>query len=533
MIKYKKAFINGLIHTVNPQQPTAEAVITVLNKILFVGSNEEAKRIVDSDTEVYDLKGKLMLPGFTDGHVHTIMGGKFLQSVDLSKAGSTDEFKILLRDYISNNRKKWVTEGNWNHQNWEKNDLPRKEWIDDFSVDTPVFVSRMDYHMALANTKALELAGVTKDTQDPPGGEIVRDPETGEPTGILKDKAMDFVFDVIPVPSDKELETAIDAAMDHAKKFGVTSIHDITYKNHFRALQNADYKNKLTARIYSRLPIDNCEGLIKNEIIHAFGNDKLKIGSMKAFADGSLGSSTAWFFNTYSDNPESCGLPMDIMTDGRFEKWAIECDKNKLQLSVHAIGDRAISEVLDVFEKIVKVNPEWDRRFRIEHAQHMAAKDFERCRKLGVIVSAQPYHLFDDGGWAVNKIGMDRMSRTLAFKSFMDAGVRMTFGSDWSVAPLNPMTGIYAALTRKTIDGGYPDGLVPEEKISLEEAIECYTINGAYAAFEEKRLGSIEPGKLADLVVLTDNLFEISADKIKNVQAEMTIFDGEIIYSIH
>lgn len=532
MLKYKKAFINGDIYTVNQNQPRAEAVLTVMNKIQFVGANEEVKNFIDNNTEVYDLKGKLMLPGFTDGHLHTIMGGQFLQSVDLSNAKSTGEFKELLREYISINKNEWVTEGNWNHQNWEINSLPRKEWIDEFSKDTPVFVSRMDYHMALANSKALALAGITKDTQDPPGGEIVRDTDSGEPTGILKDKAMDYVYNVIPTPTDEEFEKAIDVAMNHAKKYGVTSIHDITYKNHFRALQNAAKNNKLTARIYSRLPIDHCEEMIKNEFMYSFGSDKLKIGSMKAFADGSLGSSTAWFFDPYSDNAESCGLPMDIMTDGRFEKWALKCDKNKLQLSVHAIGDRAISEVLDVFEKIEEVNPSWDRRFRIEHAQHMAKDDFARCRKLKVIISAQPYHLYDDGGWAIDKIGVDRMNRTFAFKSFIDAGVTITFGSDWSVAPLNPMTGIYAALTRKTLNGSYPDGLIPEEKITLEEAIKCYTINGAYAAFEENNLGSIEAGKYADMVVLTQNIFDIGHEQIKDVQAEMTIFDGELIYTI-
>jgi predicted amidohydrolase YtcJ len=254
---------------------------------------------------------------------------------------------------------------------------------------------------------------------------------------------------------------------------------------------------------------------------------------MKAFADGSLGSSTAWFFDPYTDKPDSYGLPMDIMTDGSLEKWAIECDKNKLQLSVHAIGDRAISEVLDVFEKIISVNPVWDRRFRIEHAQHMSKDDFERCRKLGVIVSAQPYHLYDDGGWAVDKIGVDRMKRTFAFKSFIDAGVTMTFGSDWSVAPLNPMTGIYAALTRETSDGKYPDGLIPEEKITIEDAIKCYTINGAYAAYNEHKLGSIEAGKFADMVVLSENILDIPARQIIDVQADMTIFDGEIIYIHH
>jgi predicted amidohydrolase YtcJ len=222
---------------------------------------------------------------------------------------------------------------------------------------------------------------------------------------------------------------------------------------------------------------------------------------------------------------------MDIMSDGRFEKWAMECDKNKLQLSVHAIGDRAISEVLDVFEKIINVNPEWDRRFRIEHAQHMAEKDFERCRKLGVIVSAQPYHLYDDGGWAVGNIGTDRMKRTFAFNSFIKSGVTVTFGSDWSVAPLNPMTGIWAALTRETSDGKYPGGLIPEEKITIEDAIRCYTINGAYAAFEENNLGTIETGKFADMVVLSKNIFDIPVDQIKDVRSDMTIFDGEVIYT--
>ncbi|PKL89810.1 MAG: amidohydrolase [Ignavibacteriae bacterium HGW-Ignavibacteriae-2] len=530
MIK-RTAYINGKVFTVDENKKWAEAVVTYGDKIIFVGNNIDARKFINEDTKVIDLNNRLMLPGFIDSHAHIIMGGEFLLSVDLSQAKSANEFILLLKNHIVQKRGKWIKGGNWNHQNWDIKDLPSKEWIDEFSIDTPVFVSRADYHMALANSCALKLAGITKDTPDPVGGLIERSKLTGEPTGILKDKAMELVYNVIPDLSEEENEASITAAMNLAKSYGVTSIHDICYKNHFRALQNADNKGYLTCRVYARLPIDLHQHLIEAEIQKNFGSDKLKIGSVKAFADGALGASTAYFFEPYEDDNKNFGLAMDILIDGRLKEWMLQCDKHKLQLSVHAIGDRAISEILDIVEEMNKQNPKWDRRFRIEHAQHMRQSDFKRCAELNVIVSVQPYHLFDDGSWIVDKIGQERMLTTYAFNSFVKNNVKMCFGSDWSVATLNPLKGIYAAVTRHTCDNNNPDGLIPDEKITVEEAIKCYTINAAYSAFSEDKLGSICVGKFADMVVINRNIFEIDPNEIKGTEVDLTVFNGEIIFS--
>ncbi len=530
MKSFKKAFLNGQIFTVNPKEPWAEAILVFGNKIGFVGSTEKAKEYLDSTTEVIDLQGNLVLPGFIDSHAHIVLGGFYLMSVDLSEAKSKAEFVNILSKYICENKNEWITGGNWNHQNWTEKSLPRKEWIDEFSSGTPVFIMRMDYHMALANSLALKLAGITKNTPNPPGGFIERDKETGEPTGILKDKAMELVQKVIPEPTEERYADAIDSAMKEAAKFGVTSIHDITYQNHFTALQKAEKENRLTSRVYTRLPIEKYKALLDSEVQYNFGSDKLKIGSLKAFADGALGSSTAYFFDPYSDDPENYGLPMEILQTGELERMAIESDKNKLQLSIHAIGDRAISEVVDIAEKVEAVNPKWDRRFRIEHAQHMHDKDFLRMKKLNVIVSAQPYHLYADGDWMIEKIGFDRMKNTYAFKKFLRNDVKLCFGSDWPVVTLNPVKGIYAAVTRHTAKNENSGGLFPEEKLTVEEAVKAYTIDAAYAAFQENTLGSIEIGKLADFVVLSKNIFQINKEDIKNIEILMSVVDGQIIF---
>ncbi|MCU7525791.1 MAG: amidohydrolase [Ignavibacteria bacterium] len=526
----QKAFINGKVYTVNEKQPYAEAVITRNNRIFFAGSTEEAKHFITPETEVIDLKGKLMLPGFIDNHVHFISGGFYKLGVDLRHAKSTDEFKTMLKDYVSTNGGRWVTGGDWDHEAWEKNDLPVKEWIDSFTPNTPVLVSRFDGHMALANSYALKLAGITKDTPSPEGGLIVKDKATGEPTGILKDNAMSLVFAVIPEPGEEEYDRALKAALNEAKKNGFTSVQDITYSNDLKTYQKFEKEGSLTCRIYTRLPIADCDNLIGSGIRYNFGSEKLKIGSLKAFADGSLGSSTALFFEPYAQDTSTTGLAMDYVTDGRLKSWALKSDKAGLQLSIHAIGDKANSLILDIFEEVVKANPKWDRRFRIEHAQHVRPEDVKRFKEMNVIASVQPYHLIDDGCWAEKRIGKERLRNTYPFRSFIDNGVKVCFGSDWSVAPLDPIMGIYAAVTRSTLDGKHPEGWIPEEKISVEEAIKCYTINNAYASFEEDIKGSIEAGKLADLVVLSEDILSVDPAKIKDVKVDMTIFDGDIIY---
>ncbi len=526
----KKAFINGKVYTVNEQQPLAEAVFIEGNIIKFVGSTEEVKRLIDASTEVIDLQGKLMLPGFIDDHVHFTSGGFYLQGIDLRVAKSTAEFKEILKKYAEKRKGKWITGGNWDHEAWEIKDLPTKEMIDEFTKNTPVFVDRFDGHMALANSYALKLAKITKDTPSPEGGLIVKDPKTGEPTGILKDNAMQLVYSIIPPSSKEENYKAALTALNHAKELGVTSVQDITYSQDLDVYKKLEKEGKLTCRIYTRMPIADYKKLVKNKIKVGSGTDKLRHGSLKAFADGSLGSSTAWFFEPYHQDTTTSGLAMDIVSDGSLRQWSLDADKNGLQLSVHAIGDKANNYMLNLFQEIVSYNPKWDRRFRLEHAQHVRFEDIPRFAELGVIASVQPYHCIDDGVWAEKRIGPERIKYTYPFRTFLDNKVMLCFGSDWTVAPLNPLLGIYAAVTRRTLDDKNPEGWIPEQKISVEEAIMAYTINNAYASFEEKIKGSIEVGKLADFTVLDQDILTIDPVKIKDVKVEMTVFDGKVIY---
>jgi predicted amidohydrolase YtcJ len=526
----KTAFINGKIYTVNEQQPLAQAVFVEGNKITMVGSNEQVKNLIDSETKIIDLQGKLMLPGFIDDHVHFINGGNYLLGIDLRPANSTTEFKNILKEYASKNSGKWITGGYWDHEKWEKKDLPTKEMIDEVVPDQPVFVERLDGHMGVANSYVLKLAGITKDTENPDGGLIVKDPKTGEPTGVLKDNAMNYVYNIIPAATFNENYDAVIAALNEAKKLGITSVQDITFDDALEVYKKLEEEGKLTCRIYTRMPISEYKHLVEKNIRVGFGNDLIKMGSLKAFADGSLGSSTAWFFDKYNQDTTTYGLPMDIITDGKMEKWCTDADLNHLQISVHAIGDHANSYMLDLFAKIENENPKWDRRFRIEHAQHVRFQDIPRFAELGVIASVQPYHCIDDGVWAEKRIGPERIKYTYPFKSFLEAGVKLCFGTDWYVAPLNPLLGLYAAVTRRTLDEKNPDGWIPEQKISIEDAIKCYTINSAYAGFEENIKGSIEVGKLADLIVLSDDILTIDPIKIKDVKVEITMFDGKLIY---
>ncbi len=419
--KMKTAFINGKIYTVNQQQPIAEAVVVEDNKIAFVGSNEEAEKFIDTSTKVIDLNGKLMLPGFNDSHLHFTSGGYYLLGINLRKAKSKEEFVSILKDYVKNREVssssgtdrtspelgRWVTGGRWDHESWKVKKVPTRELIDNFTATTPVFVSRIDGHMGLANSKALELAGITKDTPNPDGGLIMKDPNTGEPTGILKDNAMDLVFDIIP---EKSLEDNIEAAnrsFEEARKFGITSVQEMTEPGELEAYEKIKMDGNLTCRIYSILPIDKYMELINENIKILSGDEYIRRGGLKGYADGSLGAKTAWFFEQY-ENDTTYGLPMDIILNGKLSKWAFDADKNYLQLCVHAIGDKANNYMLNLYEAIEKDNSNWDRRFRIEHAQHLIPGDVKRFKEIDVIASVQPYHAIDDGVWVRNRIGEER-----------------------------------------------------------------------------------------------------------------------------
>jgi predicted amidohydrolase YtcJ len=523
---------NAKVWTVDKTHPTAQAVAVLGDRIVAVGSNADIDVWRGHDTKVIDAGGKLLLPGFNDAHVHFVSGGLQLESVQLNDATSKQEFVRRIAAQAKKTPKgEWIQGGDWDETKWSPLSLPTKELIDAVTPDNPVFVSRYDGHSALANSTALRLAGITSQTPDPPGGVIIRDAQ-GNPTGDLKDAATDIVFKVIPPLSHEQRLRAVRRAMEYAASLGVTSVQnmDPDYADiaaYAELLQNGE----LTTRIYAAPLIDQVDDQVKIGIRHAFGGPFLRIGAVKAFADGSLGSRTAYFFEPFSDEPGNRGLlgeemqPLSLMRDRM-----MKADAAGLQICTHAIGDQAISIILDLYADIVKAHGEMDRRLRIEHAQHMAAKDFDRFAQLNVIASVQPYHAIDDGRWAEGYIGHDRASRTYAFRTFLNHWVHLAFGTDWDVAPLNPIWTVYAAVTRSTLDGKNPNGWFPDQKLTVAEAIEAYTMGSAYAEFQENVKGSITPGKLADMVVLSDDIFSIDPAKIRDVKVLKTIVGGKVVW---
>lgn len=525
-------FLNGVIWTVNPDQPRAEAVAVEGEKILEVGSSEDIQAFIGEETEVVDLKGMLLLPGFVDSHTHFLDGGFAMSRIQLREAISREDFIARTeRKAKELGEGEWILDGDWDHQQFDPPELPRKEWIDGVTSQNPVCVNRHDGHMVLANSVALKLAGITRDTPSPDGGEIMRDSVSGEPTGILKDAAIDLLSQHIPEPSFDERMRAAETALNHAREKGVTSIHDMAYVSNFEVYQELLKKNRLSARLTVYIQITDIDRLVNQDIPPSMDEDFLKIAGLKGFVDGSLGSSTALFFEPYSDNPEKRGILYSQMyPEGIMEERVLKADKAGLQMAIHAIGDKANHIILDIFEKAIQENGPRERRWRIEHAQHLLSEDIQRMGRLQIIASVQPYHAIDDGRWAEKKIGTKRCRTTYAFHSLMESGAILACGSDWTVAPLDPLTGIYAAVTRRTLDGKNPGGWFPEQKISLEDVIRGYTINGAYTEFLETMKGSIEKGKWADLVVLDQNLFDISEEKIPETRVMMTVLNGGIIF---
>lgn len=520
------------VWTVDKSRPTAEAVAVLGERIVAVGTSEEVASWQGPQTRVIDAGGKLLLPGFNDAHVHFVTGGMQLDSVDLKDADSQEEFARRIGERAQATPPgEWVLGGDWDHERWSPAELPTRELIDAVTPKTPVFVNRYDGHMALANSVALRLARVTAKTPDPPGGTIVRDAQ-GNPTGVLKDAAMEYVQKVIPPLTREQRTKVVKRALAHAASLGVTSVQDMNPEYADIAVYSElAEKGELTTRIYAAPLEPQWNDQAKIGIRRGFGSSYLRMGALKGYADGSLGSTTAYFFEPYDDAPRSRGLlssemrPLPAMR-GRMMK----ADEAGLQLCIHAIGDQGISMILDLFRDVAGAHGERDRRFRIEHAQHMAAKDFERFAKLHVIASMQPYHAIDDGRWAEKRIGPERIKRTYAFRSMLDHGVRLAFGSDWNVAPLSPMLGIYAAVTRATLDGKNPQGWVPEQKISGAEAVEAYTMGSAYAEFQEREKGSITPGKLADFVILSGDIFQMRPEAIRDVTVALTVVGGRVVY---
>ncbi len=524
--------VNANVRTMDAGRPSAEAVAVYGGRVAAVGASDEIRRLAGPRTRVVDARGALVLPGFNDAHVHFLSGGFQLSSVDLRDSATPREFAERIRRFAERLPKgRWVTGGDWDHERWPGSPLPTKELIDAFTPDRAVFVNRLDGHMALANSYALKLAGVTRETPDPPGGLIVRDPKTGEPTGILKDAAQSFVWKVFPEPSFDEKLEAARAATEHAAAHGVTSVQDMSAGNDVGVYQTLLDRGELKTRIYAVSPLPDWERLGRVGVRRAFGGDMLRIGGLKGFADGSLGSTTALLFEPYLDAPNTSGLPGDEMfPEGAMLKRVEAADAAGLQVMIHAIGDKANDSILTIYERVAREHGERDRRFRIEHAQHLRAQDIPRFGRDRVVASMQPYHCIDDGRWAEKRIGPARAKTTYAFRSLLDTGAVLAFGSDWTVAPLDPVLGIYAAVTRRTLDGKNPGGWTPEQKITVEEAVRAYTTGSAYAEFAENVKGSITPGKLADLIVLSQDIFRVDPVEIENVRVTMTITGGRVVY---
>lgn len=525
--------LNADIRTQYPQQPQAQALAISGGRIAAVGDEPTVRSWIGPQTQVIDAGGRLLLPGFNDAHVHFLSGGTQLSNVQLRDARTPAELTGRLQAFAAQlPAGQWITGGDWDHENWPGAELPRREWVDAVTPQHPILISRLDLHMALANSVALKIAGITRETPSPEGGLIVRDEQTGEPTGLLKDAAMSLVSRHIPPASFADRLSAARAATDHAASLGVTSVQDMSGSSDVPVYRELQRRGQLKTRIYAFAPLPRWQQSAAAGLTAAAGDDWLREGGLKGFADGSLGSTTALFFEPYEDDANNTGLPGDEMfPDGAMAERVRAADQAGLQVAVHAIGDRANDQMLSIFEQAARLNGPRDRRFRIEHAQHLRPVDMPRFAAAGVIASMQPYHCADDGRWALKRIGPHRAAGTYAFRSLLDQRAVLAFGSDWNVAPLDPLLGIAAAVTRQTLDGAHPDGWVPEQKISVAEAVHAYTVGSATAEFTEHVKGQLAEGMLADFVLLSQNIYAIAPTEIQHTQVVLTVVDGQVMYT--
>jgi len=519
---------NAHIWTGNSIQPYADAIAVNKDTIIFVGDSVGIKKFISNSTQIIDAQGATVTPGFIDAHVHFIDGGSNLASVQLRDANTKILFLQRIKDFANTiPAGDWILGGDWDQTLWG-GEMPDRSWLDSITPNNPVFINRLDGHMVVANSLALKAANINAATKDITGGEIARD-NKGNLTGILKDNAQDLVYKVIPTSPDAVLDKALDAAMNYVASKGVTSVHSMGTWSDVATYKRAQKSNRLKTRIYANVPLRTWQQLRDEVAKNGHGDAWLHIGGLKGFVDGALGSHTAMMMQPLLDKPNLKGLyitPLDSLY-----YFTSQADKAGLQVMVHAIGDEAIHQQLNIYERVEKENGTRDRRFRIEHAQHIAPSDISRFASLNVIASMQPYQIIDDGRWAEKLLGHKRSETTYAIRSLVDTKAIIAGGSDWPVSPPTPLEGIYGAVTRRTLDEKQPNGWIPEQKISVEEALRCYTYNAAFAEFEETHKGTLQVGKLADIVILDADIFKIAPEKIRDMHVVKTIVGGKIIYS--
>lgn len=534
-------FLNGVVYTVDEARPRAEAVAVRGERIVAVGSNAEIRKLVAGDTQVIDLAGRFLMPGFNDAHVHMASAGETLMTIDLRNVSTLAEMQQRIRARLDRFPPgEWVSGGNWDHTLWREKRWPNRHDLDVVSRLHPMIFSRVDGHSAIANSKALELAGITRASKDPPGGAIDRDPKAGEPTGILKENALALISSKIPPRTLDQRKRALELALAEAARNGVTSLQDnsvwegsssqgTSSWDNFLAFAELKKEGKLSARVTEWLPfLASVDELKRMQAEGGTTDPWLRTGALKGMVDGSGGSHTAAMLEPFSDEPGNRGI-LRIPAE-ELRQMVVARDKEGFQIALHAIGDRANRLSLDVFEAARKANGARDARHRIEHAQFVAPADFDRFKQLDVIASMQPSHVLTDMRWAGAELGPERSKGAYAWNAMLKHGARLAFGTDYDVEVINPLRGLYAAITRKNEQGTPEGGWIPQERIPLADAIRAYTLGSAFAEFAEKQKGSIAPGKWADLVVLSRDITRATPQELLATEVVMTVVGGRIVY---
>ncbi len=542
--------LNGTVYTVDPDRPRAGAVAIFRDRIVAVGTNSEVRSRIGRSTRIVDLEGRFVVPGFVDDHTHFAQAGALLLGANLLRVHDEQELRAqiaLVAERLPGDS--WIVGGDWGaYEAWEEGSsgeaseskpaepfVPTRKMVDDVSGSHPLLIRRFDRSIYLANGLALQKAGIDAETPNPVDGVIARD-ANGSPTGILTGTAVELVEAVIGEKPWEQRLAESRRALAELRRYGVTSIHDITRRDQMRVYQELLRNGELSVRVWARPTLDMVEHLAAVGIETGFGNDLLKIGGLKGFVDGTMGNSSALFYEPYDHDPENSGKLRDMMyPEGNMLRLIREADRAHLVPNVHAIGDKAIAMLLEMYETVIEENPRWDRRFRIIHSQVVGPDDFSSYGKLGIVAEVQPYHAIDDMRWMEERIGKERSKGAYAFKSLQMGGARLCFGTDWpgtnaAYYPANPLLGIYAAVTRKTLTGEPSGGWFPDQILTVPEAIEAYTMGSAWAAYEEEDKGSITPGKLADFAVLSKDITSIPSMEIKDVDVVMTILGGKIIF---
>ena len=521
---------------VQPSGAERTGIAVVGDTIVVVGADAEVRTRVGANTTVIDAKGRRVIPGITDSHTHIISGGLSLSRLHLREVRGKQEFIAAVQSAAARAQKgEWVVGGRWSVESWERPETPNRSWLDPVTGDVPVFLNRMDGHEAVVNSATLKLAGIdAAGPADPLGGEIERDPRTHEPTGILKESAMNLADRLIPEPSDAQRYEALLRAMKHANSLGVTSVHDMSAPADVEVFRRAAAENAMTLRITAYFSVDEWSGHL-DEVVKTkeqSSGSMFRLVGLKGYMDGSLGSRTAYMREPYSDatptTPYPRGQLSAFASSESFRQQVIQADAKGLQMAVHAIGDEANHLLLDAYEAAAKENGASDRRPRAEHAQHLLVSDIPRFASLGVVASMQPFHKADDGRYAEKALGAERLKGSYAYRQLVDAGALLVFGSDWPVVTLNPFAGIDAAVNAKTLSG---EVWLPAHSLTVVEALRAYTVSPPKAVHQESRLGELEVGKLADMVILLDDPLTIPPSRLADVKVVHTIVGGKVVFT--